>query len=165
MPSVASSSNEGSSTREAFESVTSIADVSIINDPSLDQHDTLDIGDALFSKLFPKEEINSTTETVNNKYVLVKLLGAPDYFNKFRIMKLNQVRYQLRESIVITNDSNLVNFNNDLLTLNKAVIKSIDYDDIPKLSQIFVSIPHEIYQLLHEKSQQAIKQSFNTIIG
>lgn len=162
MPSVASSSNEGSSTREAFESVTSIADVSIINDPSLDQHDTLDIGDALFSKLFPKEEINSTTETVNNKYVLVKLLGAPDYFNKFRIMKLNQVRYQLRESIVITNDSNLVNFNNDSLTLNKAVIKSIDYDDIPKLSQIFVSIPHEIYQLLHEKSQQAIKQKFLT---
>jgi len=127
--------------------VTSIADVSIINDPSLDQHDTLDIGDALFSKLFPKEEINSTTETVNNKYVLVKLLGAPDYFNKFRIMKLN---------------SNLVNFNNDSLTLNKAVIKSIDYDDIPKLSQIFVSIPHEIYQLLHEKSQQAIKQKFLT---
>lgn len=162
MPSVASSSNDVPISQEAFESVTTIANVSIINDPSLNQYDTLDIGDELFSKLFPKEEINSSTQIVNNKFVLVKLLGAPDYFNKFRIMKLHEVRYQLRESIVITNDSNLVKFNNDSLTLNKAVIKSIDYDDIPKLSQIFVSIPHEIYQLLHEKSPQVIKQKFLT---
>ncbi|KAL6452142.1 PEX6 Peroxisomal biogenesis factor 6 [Candida maltosa Xu316] len=79
-------------------------------------------------------------------------------------MKVSSVNHSpnYRNMIRFINNSNLNEFDNDSLTVNKALVKSVSYDDIPKLTQVFISIPSAIYQLLHDKPQQSIKEKFLT---
>ncbi|KAK6881391.1 Peroxisomal ATPase PEX6 [Candida tropicalis] len=157
MPSVASSKDTEESTH-IHDSISSIANVSIINDPTLNDFDVLEISEDLFNEIFPNEQSGID----DDRFILIKLLGAPDYFNTFKIMKITKIVTKQSQSICLINNSTLVKFKNDQLTIHKALIKSINYKDIPKLNQIFVSIPNEIYHLLHDKSQYSIKEKFIT---
>ncbi|RCK67202.1 Peroxisomal biogenesis factor 6 [Candida viswanathii] len=166
MPSVASSSSSssngsGNPTTTTHDSISSIANVSIVNDPTLSQFDVLEVSADLYSELFPTKPDHAAGPRTDD-FILVKLLGSPDFFNKFKIMRVTQVVQKQTHSITLVNNSNLVRFNNDALTLNKAVVKSINLTDVPQLLQIFVSVPNEIYRLLHDKSQLAIKEKFLT---
>ena len=153
-------------------SVTAVADVSIVNDPELMRYDALELSLDLFNKLFPEsiEEPNLTNNSNannissnkgdNDKFVLIKFLGAPDYFISFKIYKISDVSHKLSNLVKLINNSNLTRFSNDKLTLNSVVIQSIDIRDVPSLSSVFVSVPHEIYALLSNKSQSSIKSQF-----
>ena len=88
-------------------SVTAVADVSIVNDPELMRYDALELSLDLFNKLFPEsiEEPNLTNNSNannissnkgdNDKFVLIKFLGAPDYFISFKIYKISDVSHKL----------------------------------------------------------------------
>ncbi|KAI5951644.1 PEX6 [Candida jiufengensis] len=147
------------------ESYSVVTNVNIINDPKLNQYDTIEISKDLFIKLFPtisENDINYPIHTPQSTYILIKLLGAPDFFDRFQILKVDKVLFKLQNSINFINNSNLVKFSNDSLTFNKAILKSISVNEIPKLSQIFISVPNDIYHLLKNKSQQSLKQLFIT---
>lgn len=161
MPSVADATEID---RISFESVSTVANVSVISDPHGNEFDVVEISKDIFTEIFPRVMIDAdfenSTHIPENSFVLVKLLGAPDYFDKFQILKIGRVLNKLTKSIVFINSSNLARFNTDELTFNLAVVKSISEDTISKLSQVFVSVPNDIYHLLKNKTQQAIKQLF-----
>ncbi|KAI5964891.1 PEX6 [Candida pseudojiufengensis] len=163
MPSIANGNTINTQTQSTPSSA--IANVNIINDPKLNQYDIVEISKDIFSGLFPdinEQDLNYPIHTPENTFILVKLLGAPDFFNKFQILKIDRVLFKQTNSINFINNSNLVKFNSDSLTLNKAIVKPIDSTNIPKLTQVFVSAPNDIYHLLKDKSQQSIKQLFVT---
>ncbi|KAG5417386.1 PEX6 [Candida metapsilosis] len=160
MPSV---SNAIQADQQPFESVSTVANVTIISDSSRNEFDVVEISNDIFAEIFPGiagESLEYDTYIPENSFILVKLLGAPDYFDKFQILKVSRVSRRLKKSIAFINSSNMARFNTDELTLNLAAIKSIDDASIPKLSQVFVSVPNDIYHLLKDKTQQAIKQLF-----
>lgn len=160
MPSV---SNSMPNDYTPFESVSTVVNVSIINDPQRNEFDIVEISKDIFAEIFPgvtEEDIEYPIHVPENNFILVKLLGAPDYFDKFQILKVGRVLFKLTKSIVFINSSNMAKFNSDELTFNLAAVKSIDVASIPKLSQVFVSVPNDIYHLLKDKTQQAIKQLF-----
>ncbi|RLV95724.1 Peroxisomal biogenesis factor 6 [Spathaspora sp. JA1] len=134
-----------------------ISQVSIINDVDLGQYDILQISFDLYSKLFPE----SSEDTPH--YVLIKLLGAPDFFNKFQIYQISSIDYNLTNSVKFVNNSNLNRFKCDNLTLNQILIQPIvDANSIPKLSQLFISVPNEVYTLLHGKRKQELLNWFGS---
>ncbi|CAI5756611.1 unnamed protein product [Candida verbasci] len=152
---------------EQIDSVSTVTNLQIINDSSINQTDILDISIDVFKRLYPSETDEQFAFPIHelaNRYLLVKFLGAPDYFNKYNILKLNRINYKLAlNSISFINNTNLIsNFDIDSLTLNKSIVKTINYDSIPLLSQIFVSVPSEIYKILNSKTQESIKQQFLT---
>ncbi|KAK6458712.1 peroxisomal assembly protein [Scheffersomyces xylosifermentans] len=144
-------------------SVTTVADASIVNDPDLMKYDVLEVSLDLFNKLFPDSASDIPDLNPNNdRFVLIKLLGSPDYFISFKIYKITSINHNQPNLIRFINNSYLTRFKSDKLTLNRAAIQSIDIHDVPTLSQIFVSVPHEIYTLLANKTQSDIKNQFLT---
>ena len=105
MPSVASSKDTEESTH-IHDSISSIANVSIINDPTLNDFDVLEISEDLFNEIFPNEQSGID----DDRFILIKLLGAPDYFNTFKIMKITKIVTKQSQSICLINNSTLVKF-------------------------------------------------------
>ncbi|KAK6201047.1 peroxisomal assembly protein [Scheffersomyces amazonensis] len=138
------------------ESVTTVANVSFVNDPQLFIYNAIELSQDLFTKLFGTD----FESTSGDNFVLIKLLGSPDYFTSFKIFKVSSINNRTTNLISFINNSNLSRFPIDKLTLNSATIKSINIHDIPTLSQIYVSLPNEIYRLITEKSNQTIKHLF-----
>ncbi|KAI5970448.1 PEX6 [Candida margitis] len=160
MPSVADATQNDNT---SFESVSTVANVSVISDPKRNEFDIVEVSKDIFNEIFPGNtdaEVEYPTYVPRDRFILVKLVGVPDYFDKFQIIKIGRVSHKLTKSIVFINSSSLARFNSDELTFNTAVVKSIDEASIPKLSQLFVSVPNDIYHLLKDKTQQAIKQLF-----
>ncbi|KAI5959688.1 PEX6 [Candida theae] len=160
MPSVSNNTNHEVT---PFESISTVANVGLISDSSRNEFDIVEISKDIFTEIFPAttdENLGASAYVPENAYILVKLLGAPDYFDKFQILKVSRVQSHLTKSIILINNSNMARFNSDELTFNLAAVKSIDVASIPNLSQVFVSVPNEVYHLLKDRSQQTIKQLF-----
>ncbi|KAK6461797.1 peroxisomal assembly protein [Scheffersomyces coipomensis] len=152
------SSNHPTTTSPPFEPITSIANVSFIDNPQLLTYDVLELSYDLYLKLF-----GDSDESKSDKFVLIKLLGAPDYFQTFTIFKISTINHQSSNLINFINNTNLLHqFSIDNLTLNYAIIKSIPSNHIPTLSQVYISLPNEIYKLIIDHTNQSIKQQFLT---
>ena len=146
-------------------SPTTVVNVNIINDSKINQFDVLELSRSTYTRLFPEipeKELSYPVHYPSESYLLVKFIGVPDYFKTFRIVKIQSVTARTTETITFVNDSNLVTFDKDELTFNKSIIKRVDPINIPILSQVFISVPDNIYHLLHGKSQNAIKELFFT---
>lgn len=147
-------------------SISTAANVHFINDPTVSERfDSIELSFELFIRLFPKSG-GDTGSVVENKFVLIKLLGAPDYFKEFKIYRVNSIDHNAPtpSSVIFTNHSNLVKFDNQL-TLSSCIIQSIDYSCIPNIETLFVSVPPNIYQVLHNKPPSSIREQFvNTFL-
>lgn len=144
-------------------SPTTVMNVSIINDSKINQFDVVELSRNTYTRLFPEipeKELSYPVHYPSESYLLVKFIGVPDYFKTFRIVKIQSVTARTSETITFINDSNLVTFDKDELTFSKSIIKRVDPINIPILSQVFISVPDNIYHLLHGKSQNAIKELF-----
>lgn len=141
-------------------SILTIANIHLVDDPSIQQFDTILVSMELFLRLFPLTN-NETTNLTNDKFVLIKFLGAPDYFKEFKIFKINFIDHKSPgpNSIVFINDSNLNKFSNQI-TVTTALIQSINQDDIPIIDDLYVSVPNDIYLIMKDKSNDAIKHQF-----
>lgn len=139
-------------------SISAVANVVFINDPRVDSHDILEISGDLFNKLFPINDEGS-------KFVLIKMLGS-SCFPTFKIYKVNSVDESGDLNLIkFVNNCQFNKYSNDELTLNSAIIQSIDIDDIPLLDQIYVSVPEHVYEILNKKSQSSIRNQFTNFLS
>jgi peroxin-6 len=152
---------------EINKSISTTANVHFINDPTLsEQFDTIQLSFELFIRVFPDTGSDDSNNISENKFVLIKLLGAPDYFKEFKIYRVTSIDHSAptSNSVIFINHSNLLKFDNQL-TLNSCVIQSIDYSCIPTIESLFVSVPPNIYLTLHDKPLTSIREQFiNTFL-
>lgn len=152
---------------ETNKSILTTANAHFINDPTLiDQFEATQLSFELFIRLFPGTGTDPS-EVVENKFVLIKLLGAPDYFDQFKICRITSIDHNAptANSVIFINHSNLIKFDNQL-TLNSCAIQSIDYSSIPTLTSLFVSVPPSIYLILNDKPSSSTRHQFiNTFLS
>lgn len=141
-------------------SILSVANLQVINDPTIQQYDLLQVSFELFLKLFPNS--NSNSNPASEKFVLIKPLGSSDYFSQFKLYKINAINDSIPgEAIVFVNDTHMAQFG-DQFTLTSALIQSISAQDVPILDDIFVAVKGEMYNLLKNRPSDSIKQMFLT---
>lgn len=160
-----------------FQSILTTANVTYINDPSqTSQYDAVHVSFDLYLRLFPQEDLDKQdldgrfADSFVDKFLLIKLLGVPDYFNDYRIFKISSLLdgkslgtgAHGSNSVAFINHSTLLPFHNSL-TVNHAVVQSIPISAIPHLDKIFVAVPGEIYDTLRgNNSANSIKNQFLT---
>lgn len=152
-----------------IKSLSTIANVHISNDPTINEYDSLHISFELFIRLFPdasNSDFTSKNDIIEsnnrkNRFVLIKFLGVPDYFDSFKIYKISKIDHQSQtsNSINFINNSQLSTFGSHL-TFNTAIIQSIDYSVIPKLDQIFINLPNHIYDILQNGDVESLRSKF-----
>lgn len=146
-------------------SISTTADVHIVNDPTSLAVDSVSVPMELFVRLFPdlQREIPGAGPKNPSHFVLMKFLGVPDYFSKYNIYKLTLIDDSAPSgrSVTITNHANLTKFGSNL-TFTECIIQSIDQDSIPVLEQIFVTVPSAIYNILDQSPQDSVKEKFIT---
>lgn len=136
------------------------ADVHFVNESS-PVVDGVDISHELYTRLFPTpDEPESVSE---GKYVLIRLLGAPDYFGNFNLYKISSINHYSPTPLAVSlvNQTNLARFNGQI-TLNKCIIRSVDPHSIPILEKVFVCVPENIYLVLQGMPLSSVKELFIT---
>lgn len=112
---------------------------------------------SLFSRVFPDEKGQSEN---SSHFVLIKFLGVPDYTEQYSIYKVSRVDFDHPQSTVqITNHSNLFPFGVNF-TVSECLVQSIDGNDIPSLTKVFVEVPEEIYLILSSANASNVKDQF-----
>lgn len=130
------------------------ASVDFISDPRLvNQYDQLFISEKLYNQLF-----NEVTYTPNDeKFVLVKLLGTPDYFTEFKLYRVSAVKSDTKMSVTFVNHSDFTGFGTNL-TINSCLIRSARKSDIVALSKIFISTSPLMYDILKAKATSSVRR-------
>ncbi|EGV66590.1 peroxisomal assembly protein [Yamadazyma tenuis] len=140
-----------------YGSILTIANLQVINDPSIQEYDSLQVSMELFLKLFPSA---NTSDKVEDRFVLIKFLGSPDHFHSFKLFKISKISDYLSGSMVVfINDTYLSQFSSRF-TLTTALIQSVGHEEIPNLDDVFVAVPGEIYSILKNKTSDSVKNCF-----
>lgn len=142
-------------------SISTVANVHVINDPTFLQTDSVALSFELFVRLFPNTQKDVAIDDSEPRYVLIKFIGVPDYFNEFVVYRVTSIDNEspTSSSVTITNHSNLVKFGNRI-TVNGCVIQSIDSESIPPLSKAYIEVPHGIFQVLQKSPTLTVKENF-----
>lgn len=147
-------------------SISTVSNVNFINDPNIIRYDEVLISKDLYEKLFKEgsgaEESPAANGSSTDHFVLIKLLGSPDYFNTFNIYKVSSIDFEHHNLVTFVNNTNLSRFRVDELTLSSLIVQSIQKQDIPILSKIYVSVPSEIYSILSNTPQDIVRSRFLT---
>lgn len=132
-----------------------VGNLQFIEDPSIQRYDELEISMEMYLQLFANEN--------KDNFILVKFLGAPDYFQEYKVYKINAINHNApnRNSITFINNTSFSRFNGQL-TLTHCLVQLISESDIPILDSIFVSVPTEVYSLLHDKPIASVRHNFVT---
>lgn len=140
-------------------SISTSAKLHIVNDSTSLVTDSVSLSFELFVRLFPNTQQHGAEQ--EDRFVLIKFIGVPDYFNKFNIYKVTSIddHAPTSASVTITNHSNLVQFGNNL-TISGCVVQSIDTGSIPVLEKIFVEVPPAIYDIMHNSPVDSVKEQF-----
>lgn len=149
-------------TTEAKElSILTSANLHIVNDSTLLVSDSVSLSFELFVRLFPNTQ--KDIPMGGEKFVLIKLVGVPDYFDKFKIYKVTAIDDQPPTpfSVTFTNHANLSKFRRNL-TVSRCVIQSINRNMIPALEKVIVEVPNGIYDVLHASPTDSVKDEFIT---
>lgn len=158
MPSV--SPSKGSA--EPNKLVSTVSRVHFIDDPTLtDRIDHVELSYELCASLYPSKVMGQKEIDTSDMFVMIKFLGAPDYFKEFRICKVSSVNlYPVGIRLVtFVNFSDFAKFDNQL-TISSCVVQTVYENDIPLLENLFVSVPPNIYQILHEKPAASVRTLF-----
>lgn len=142
-------------------SISTVANVHVVNDPTILQTDQVALSFELFVRLFPNTQKDVPINDNEPKFVLIKLIGVPDFFNEFVIYRVSLIDNEspTSSSVTITNHTSFVKFGNNI-TVNGCVIQSIDASSIPLLSKAYVEVPEGIFHLLQNTPSQDVKDSF-----
>lgn len=142
-------------------SIATVANVHVINDPTLLQTDQVALSFELFVRLFPNTQKDVPMNDKEPKFVLIKFIGVPDYFNEFIIHRVSLIDNEspTSSSVTITNHSNLVKFGNNI-TVNGCVIQSIDAASIPLLTKAYVEVPDGVFHVLQNTPSLIVKENF-----
>lgn len=142
-------------------SIATVANVHVINDPTFLQTDSVALSFELFVRLFPNTQKDVPIDDKEPKFVLIKFIGVPDYFNEFVVYRVTLIDNDspTSSSVTITNHSNLVKFGNNI-TVNGCVIQSIDSASIPLLSKAYVEVPDGIFHVLQNTPSLTVKENF-----
>lgn len=140
-------------------SISTSANLHIVNDATLLVSDSVSMSFELFVRLFPNTQKDVPID--GEKYVLIKLIGVPDYFDKFKIYKVSSIDDlpPTSTSVTFTNHSNLARFGRNL-TVSGCVIQSITKEMIPVLEKVIVEVPGRMYDVLHGAPSGAVKDEF-----
>lgn len=140
-------------------SVLTSANLHIVNDPTILASDNVSLSFELFVRLFPNTQKDVPID--NNKFVLIKLIGVPDYFDKFKIYKVTSIDDlpPTASSVTFINHANLAKFGRNL-TVRGCAIQSISMDLIPALLNVIVEVPVSIYDVLSVSPSEAVKEQF-----
>lgn len=137
--------------------LSAVTNVLFITDPNLvGTNDIVELSADLFGRLFPEE-------SNKDKFVLIKLLGS-ECFELYKLYKVGSIDDIALNLIKFINHPILDGYSLDELTLNQALVRSVLAEDIPILSQIYVSVPENIYDILHDKPQTLIRQQFKQFL-
>lgn len=159
MPSVLAQTSENSM-RKLY-SVT--ANVHFIDDPTFSRYDALHVSMELFMQLFPDAQRGQASDAEQDCFVAVKLLGAPDFFDEFKLYRIGAVEHDAptSNSVIFVNNSTLSRFNHQI-TVSQCVIKSVPASLIMPLSSVFVAIPPSIYKILSSMPSSTVKTKLVT---
>ena len=111
IPNGSTTSPNGNGAAPIAPSVLTIANLHIIDDISIQQYDSVQISMELFLRLFPNEAKSSTNDDTRiaskaDYFIMVKFLGAPDYFDHFKVYKISAINHNgpTDNSITFIND-------------------------------------------------------------
>lgn len=137
-------------------SVSTSASFSVINDPSIRTTDSVSLSFELFVRLFPDSQKSAADHSV--RFVLIKPIGAPDYFKRFKIFKVASVddSATLNSKVTITNPTQLGIIAKNI-TVSGCVVQSIDSSLIPSLSTVYIEVPPAMFAVLHLASKSLVK--------
>lgn len=146
--------------------LTVTANTHFINDPTLNRYDELHVSYELFTQLFPsngQEQLTSGNVGVENRFVALKLLGAPDYFDYFNLYRITAVVHDAptSNSVILVNNSTLSRFNNQI-TISQCIIKSVPSSSVISLTSVFVSVPTAVYKILSNMPALTLRTKFIT---
>lgn len=151
------------------------ANVHFINDPTFNRYDALHISMELFVRLFPDSEREQSTRNHNNgqdlgyngeiedRFVAVRLLGAPDYFETYKLYRVSAVEHDAptSNSVIFVNNSTLSRFDHQI-TVSQCVIMSVPVSAVVSLSSVFISVPTSMYKILSNISTITLRSKFIT---
>lgn len=151
------------------------ANVHFINDPTFNRYDALHVSMELFVRLFPDSEREQTTGShengqqigykgdIEDRFVAVKLLGAPDYFDTYKLYRVSAVEHDAptSNSVIFVNNSTLSRFDQQI-TVSLCVVMSVPPSSIIPLSSVFVSVPSSVYKILSNISTITLRSKLIT---
>lgn len=135
--------------------------VNFVNDNSIAESNGVELSSELYNKLFPQAAASESENDSDFRFVLIRLLGAPDYFKHFTLHRVTSVSAGTSLSVSLVNQSNLLKFN-DQITISKCLVQSVDPSKIPKLAKVFVQVPESVYQILEAKTAADVRDMFAT---
>lgn len=146
---------------EGEKSISTSAALHIVNDPTSLLVDEVLLSFELFVRLFPTSKADRTSQPDSLRFVLLKFVGVPDYFNSFKIFKVSGIDNSSNNTscVTITNHSNLIKFGHQF-TVDKCVVQSISIDSIPILEKVFVAVPPTVYNILHTSPSDSVRSQF-----
>lgn len=139
-------------------SISTSANLHVINDPVLPVVDSVSLSMELFSRVFPHSQTKASNQA-ETFFVLIKLIGVPDFFPNFKIYKVSSIEEQpvRPNSVTITNHANFTRFGTNL-TVTGCIVQSIDSESIPLLEAVFIAVPPAIYDILALAPQLEVKE-------
>lgn len=142
-------------------SISTSANLHIVNDATSLLCDNVAISFELFVRLFPATQKDTAVDTAKDHFVLVKFIGVPDFFPRFNIYKVSSIddSGRLQNSVTFTNHSNLIEFGANF-TSRGCVVQSIASDSIPVLEKVFIRVPRGIYDILDSTPSDLVKERF-----
>lgn len=142
-------------------SIATSANLHIVNDATSPVVDSVSVSFELFVRLFPETQKDIPLDESGPKFVLIKFIGVPDYFDEYVVYRVTSLDFTspTSSSVTITNHSNLVRFRNRI-TVNGCVIQSIYANQIPELSSVYVEVPHKMFDVLESAPASIIKERF-----
>lgn len=140
-------------------SVLTSANLHIVNDATIAATDGVSLSFELFVRLFPNTQKDVPIDS--DKFVLIKLVGVPDYFDKFKIYRVTSIDDLLptASSVTFLNHANLAKFGRNL-TVRGCAIQSIGREMIPVLKNVFVEVPVNIYDVINSSPAVSVKEQF-----
>lgn len=136
------------------------ANLRVVNDPTSTDVDLVSLSLELFLRLFPGSQ-KDHRDRDKPRYVMIKFVGVPDYFDKFAIYKVTLIDEHdpTANMVTLTNSANLTRFGASF-TVRGCAIQSIDALAIPTLSKVFVKVHAGVYDLLLSAPSSAVKDQF-----
>lgn len=128
-------------------------EVDFISDPGVFEADGLRLSPALHRRLFGGGDEGTG-------FVLLRLLGAPDFFDAATLHRVTGVVAGQDGAVVtLINHTNLLKFD-DQITVSRATVQAVAWSDILPLTKVFVSVPPLAYLILQSRGAAEVRDAF-----
>ncbi|CUM66214.1 uncharacterized protein PRCAT00003873001 [Priceomyces carsonii] len=136
-------------------SISALASVEVVSDLDTNRYDEIELSRDLFNLIFPGGE------TVEDKYVLIELLGSKA-FEKYNIFKIDSIDMEKTGHVVRFFNNSRFNRFNSQITIKDCHIESLIWKVIPPLERIYVLVPDTMYSILINEPKDLVRHQFST---